>query len=176
MTQEKCQNTHVADAKSPCGVTSRLVFCYLVVRSGGFEWKLAISVLVGVLVKEKIGGTFESSDRTASSRSTAFEWVRKQVGTKLHTLGYRIVPAQGLLFFEKMVHRFCLIRYAWLNFFEVSGSTYGKICAHELFNIGHPIQSLHSWWLFIIPFASSKPQTRLEGAVWVRLGSSSRSN
>ena len=85
------------------------------------------------------------------------------------TLGYRIVPAQGLLFFEKMVHRFCLIRYAWLNFFEVSGSTYGKICAHELFNIGHPIQSLHSWWLFIIPFASSKPQTRLEGAVWVQV-------
>ena len=79
------------------------------------------------------------------------------------------MPAQGLLFFEKMVHRFCLIRYAWLNFFEVSGSTYGKICAHELFNIGHPIQSLHSWWLFIIPFASSKPQTRLEGAVWVQV-------
>ena len=88
---------------------------------------------------------------------------------KTLTLGYRIVPAQGLLFFEKMVHRFCLIRYAWLNFFEVSGSTYGKICAHELFNIGHPIQSLHSWWLFIIPFASSKPQTRLEGAVWVQV-------
>ena len=30
----------------------------------GFELKLAMSVLVGLLVKEKIGGTFESSDRT----------------------------------------------------------------------------------------------------------------
>ena len=87
-----------------------------------------------------------------------------------HTLGYRIVPAQGLLFFEKMVHRFCLIRYAWLIFFEVSGSTYGKICAHELFNIGHSIQSLHSWWLFISPLDSSKPQTCLEGAVWLVQG------
>ena len=95
--------------------------------------------------------------------------ISSQIFSQANTLRYRIVPAQGLLFFEKMVHRFCLIRYAWLNFFEVSGSTYGKICAHELFNIGHPIQSLHSWWLFIIPFASSKPQTRLEGAVWVQV-------
>ena len=34
--------------------------------------------------ERKIGGTFESSDRTVSSRSTAFEWVSNQVGTKLH--------------------------------------------------------------------------------------------
>ena len=120
-----------------------------------------IPVALGALSDSKLSGS-------GTKTSGIYPIFRTSVGS-LFTLGYRIVPAQGLLFFEKMVHRFCLIRYAWLNFFEVSGSTCGKICAHELFNIGHPIQSLHSWWLFIIPFASSKPQTRLEGAVWVQV-------
>ena len=49
--------------------------------------------------------------------------------------------AHGLLFLEKMVHRFCLIRYAWIILFEVSDSTHGIICVDVLFKIGENSKS-----------------------------------
>ena len=48
------------------------------------------------------------------------------------TLHFRISHTYGLIFFEKMVLRFLLIKYVWLIVFTVFSPKYGLLSGYEL--------------------------------------------
>ena len=53
-------------------------------------------------------------------------------GRKHTTLHFRISHTYGLIFFEKMVLRFLLIKYVWLIVFTVFSLKYGLLSGYEL--------------------------------------------
>ena len=53
-------------------------------------------------------------------------------GHPVYTLHFRISHTCGLLFFEKMVLRFLLIKYVWLIVFTVFSLKYGLLSGYEL--------------------------------------------
>ena len=68
---------------------------------------------------------------------------------KARTLHFRISHTYGLIFFEKMVLRFLLIKYVWLIVFTVLSLKYGLLSGYELLGFW-AIFMLHTL-LLIVP-------------------------
>ena len=61
--------------------------------------------------------------------TTSMKWLESYLDNTLH---FRISHTYGLIFFEKMVLRFLLIKYVWLIVFTVFSLKYGLLSGYEI--------------------------------------------